>query len=129
MQSKEETIKNYQERINKVLVYINDHLDDKLDLEKLASLSNFSVFHFHRIIRAYLNEPLGAFVLRLKLDYSVRLLEFSDEPINEIAYKIGFEAPSSFNKSFKKRFGVSPVEFRRTKKSSFLSKLLIKKIK
>lgn len=117
MQSKEETIKDYQERINKVLLYINDHLDDKLDSEKLASLSNFSVFHFHRIIRAYLNEPLGAFVLRLKLDYSIRLLEFSNEPINEIAYKIGFEALSSFNKSFKKRFGVSPVEFRRTKKT------------
>lgn len=34
MQSKEETIKDYQERINKILVYINDHLDDKLDSEK-----------------------------------------------------------------------------------------------
>lgn len=64
-----------------------------------------------------MNDSLGAFVLRLKLDYSVRLLEFSDEPINEIAYKIEFKAPSSFNKSFKKRFGVSPVEFRRTKET------------
>jgi len=117
VKGKEETIKNYQERINKVLVYISEHLDEKLELEKLAGMSNFSVFHFHRIFKAFLNEPLGTFVTRLRLDHTVKLLEFGADPISDIAYKVGFEVPSSLNKAFRKRFGVSPVEFRETKKT------------
>jgi AraC family transcriptional regulator len=116
MKGKEETIKSYQERINNVLVYINDHLDEKLELDKLAEISNFSVYHFHRIFRAYLNEPLGTFITRLRLDYAARLLGFTTDPINEIAYKVGFDVPSSLNKAFKKRFGITPAEFRKTKK-------------
>ena len=117
MKGKEETIKDYQERINKVLVYISEHLDEKLELEKLATMSNFSVFHFHRIFKAFLNEPLGTFVTRLRLDHAAKLLEFSKDPINEIAYQIGFEVPSSLNKAFRKHFGVTPAEFRETKKT------------
>ncbi len=117
MKGKEETIKDYQERINKVLVYISEHLDEKLDLEKLAAMSNFSIYHFHRIFRAFLNEPLGAFVNRLRLDQAARLLEFTDKPVNEIAFQVGFEMASSLNKAFKKRFEITPAEFRETKKA------------
>ncbi len=42
----------YFERINKVLVYIDRNLGEKLDLEKLASIAHFSSFHFHKIMRA-----------------------------------------------------------------------------
>ncbi len=117
MKGKEETIKDYQERINKVLVYISEHLDEKLELEKLALMSNFSVYHFHRIVRAYLNEPLGTFVTRLRLDQAAKLLEFTKDPISEIAYQVGFEVPSSLNKAFRKRFGTTPAAFRETKKA------------
>lgn len=117
MKGKEETIRDYQERINKVLVYISEHLDEKMELEKLAAMSNFSIFHFHRIFKAFLNEPLGAFVSRLRLDYAAKLLEFGTDPINEIAYRVGFDVPSSLSKAFRKRFGVTPAEFRETKKT------------
>lgn len=117
MKGREETLKDYQERINIVLVYISEHLDEKLELEKLAAMSNFSVYHFHRIFKAFLREPLGAFVTRLRLDHAAKLLEFGKDPISEIAYQVGFEVPSSLNKAFRKRFGVTPAEFRETKKT------------
>ncbi len=117
MKGKEETIKDYQERINKVLVYINNHLDEKPELGKLADMSNFSVYHFHRIFSAYLNEPLASFVNRLRIEKAARLLEYCSEPISDIAYQLGFEVPSSFTKAFKKRFGLTPAEFRKTKKA------------
>lgn len=117
MKGTEETIKDYQERINKVLMYVDEHLDEKIELEKLAQLSNFSVFHFHRIFKAFLNEPLGAFVHRLRLDRVAKLLEFSEDPIKDIAFQVGFELPSSLNKAFKKRFGITPAAFREGKKA------------
>ena len=112
MKGTEDTIKDYQQRINKVLIYVEEHMGEKIEIEKLAQLSNFSIYHFHRIVSAYLNEPLGTFLHRLRLDKAARMLEYSDESIKNIAYEVGFEVPSSLNKAFKKRFGVTPAEYR-----------------
>ena len=106
----------YHERINKVINYIGNHLHDELDIEKLADVGNYSPFHFHRIMRAYLGESLGAYIVRVRLETAVSLLRFSSDPIADIAFKVGYENPSSFNKAFKKRFSISPAEFRRNNK-------------
>ena len=113
MNVKADTENLYHKRINKVIHYINNHLDENLDIEKLARLGNYSTYHFHRIMRAYLGESLGAFVVRLRLETAATLLSHSNEAINEIAFKVGYENPSSFNKAFKKRFEVSPAELRK----------------
>ncbi len=104
---------DYQERINKVLLYINNNLNEKLDLEALARVSNFSVFHFHRIMRASIKEPLGMYISRLRLENAARLLKYSEEPITDIAFRIGYESAASFTKAFKRRFEVSPSSFRK----------------
>lgn len=123
MDVKPATYKDYQERINKVLLYINEHLDEKPDLEQLASVSNFSVFHFHRIMRAQLQEPLASYISRLRLENAARLLKFSDDSITDIAFRIGYESAASFTKAFKKRFSVAPTEYRGSEimKGGFLS--------
>lgn len=111
---KEETRKGYFERINKVIGYINLHLGEELDMKQLAQLGNYSDFHFQRIMRAYLGEPLGAYIIRIRLESSAQLLRLTNLPVQEIAMKVGYENPTSFNKAFKKRFTISPLEFRET---------------
>lgn len=111
---KEETQKGYYERINKEIGYINLHLGDKMDMKQLAQLGNYSDFHFQRIMRAYLGEPLGAYIIRIRLESSAQLLRLTSMPIQEIAMKVGYENPTSYNKAFKKRFNMSPNEFRET---------------
>ncbi len=112
MNHKAATAKDYQERINKVLIYINHHIGEELDLKQLADMSNFSPFHFHRIMRAHLGEALGTYIVRIRLEIAARLLEFSQEAVGDIAWKIGYETPSSFSTAFKNRFGSSPIEYR-----------------
>ena len=85
------TQKDYFERINKVLEYINNHQEEKMDIEILSGISNFSPCHFHRIVSAYLKEPLGNYIIRIRLDSAARLLRYSSEPIGEIAYATGYE--------------------------------------
>ncbi len=109
---KEDTRHSYHERINKVVYYINNHLDGKLSLEHLASLGNYSPYHFHRIMRAYLGESIGAYIARIRLETSVHLLKMTSMPVGEVALKVGYENHASFNKAFKKRFGISPQEYR-----------------
>jgi AraC family transcriptional regulator len=112
MNVKNETKKLYYERINKVILHISNHLGENLDIETLAQIGNYSPYHFHRIMRGYLGESLGAFIVRQRLETSVNLLRYTNLIIGDIAFKIGYENPSSFNKAFKKRFGVSPIDYR-----------------
>ncbi len=102
----------YMESINRVIYYIDTHVGEDFDLEKLASVGCFSPFHFHRIIRAYLHEPLWNYVIRQRLETAARLIRYSDEPIGEIIFKVGYDSPSAFSRAFKKRFAVSPQEYR-----------------
>jgi AraC family transcriptional regulator len=103
---------DYQTRIQKVLEYIRQHLSEPLDVATLAKIGNFSVFHFHRIIRAYLNEPLGAYIKRIRLETAAQLLTYSQMPINDVSYQMGYELPSSFSHAFRKHFGKSPQAYR-----------------
>lgn len=112
MNVKSNTQKYYHERINTVIRYIDSHLGENLDMETLAGIGFYSTYHFHRIMRAYLNEPLGSYITRLRLEYGAQLLRHSEEPVAGIAERVGYDNLSSFSKAFKKRFEIAPVEYR-----------------
>lgn len=112
MTNQKELNNDYQTRIQKVIEYIRTHLSEPLEVARLADIGNFSMFHFHRIIRAYLNEPLGAYIKRIRLETAAQLLIYSQTPINDLSFQMGYELPSSFTHAFRKHFGMSPNEFR-----------------
>jgi len=106
---------NYQRSIDKVITYIDAHLDETPELDKLADLANLSKFHFHRIMKAFLNETLGSYINRIRFETAIKLLRYSSQPVNEKAYGVGYNTPSAFTKGFKKMFGVSPSYVRKHK--------------
>ena len=59
MEQRTSTTEEYHRCVNIVVEYINNHLGEEIDLEKLAEISHFSPYHFHRIMKAFLHEPLG----------------------------------------------------------------------
>ena len=65
---KQDTLQDYQERMLRVLIYIQNHLDHGPTLNELAELAHFSPFHFHRIFRGMVGESLKAYVRRLRLE-------------------------------------------------------------
>jgi AraC family transcriptional regulator len=115
--SRKETKSIYFERINKVLVHIDNHLGDDLRLDDLASIACFSPFHFHKIMRAYLRESIGSYIIRVRLETAASLLLYSGETMSDIAYRIGYDTPAAFTKAFQKRFGTSPSDYRQNKGS------------
>lgn len=117
------TSEDYKRRIDLVLNYVREHLDSPIDLITLAELSAFSPFHFHRITKAYLGEPIGAFIIRTRVETAAKLLRYSDMYVSEIAYKVGYDAPSSFSKAFIKLFGVSPIKYRTTKNYEIMTQV------
>ena len=119
------TYNDYVQRINKVVSYINNHLDETLDLKTLANEAALSDFHFHRIFKALKGEAIGGYITRLRLEATARLLRYTALIIEEIAFNIGYETPASLSKAFKKQYGISPTEYRTNKDTYIMKKEII----
>lgn len=115
MKSKQTNKAFYEQNLNRVIEYIHDNLDKKIDIKTLATISNFSPFHFHRISRALLGEPIGAYITRIRIETAAKRIRYSSLDIENIAYSIGFETPSSFSKAFKNHFNISPSAYKKDK--------------
>jgi len=109
---KPSTAQDYQERILRALLYLQQHLDDDPSLEEVASAAAFSPFHFHRIFRGLVGETLGEHVRRLRLERAAGRLKHADEPVTQIALDAGFESHEAFTRAFGQRFNMSPSKFR-----------------
>ena len=119
------TYNDYVQRINKVVAYINNHLDETLDLKTLANQAALSDFHFHRIFKALKGEAIGGYITRLRLEATARLLRYTNLPVEEIAFNIGYETPTSLSKAFKKQYNISPTEYRTNKDTYIMKKEII----
>ena len=119
------TYNDYTQRINKVVAYINDHLDESLDLKTLAEVAALSEFHFHRVFKALKGETIGAHISRLRIEAAARLLRYSALSIEDIAFNIGYEAPAALSKAFKNQYGISPTQYRTNKDIYIMKKEII----
>ncbi|MEW6366391.1 MAG: AraC family transcriptional regulator [Acidobacteriota bacterium] len=119
MEARQETGPNsvrrqeYLSRINRVVDHIEAHLDKRLSLQSLASVANFSVFHFHRIFRAIVGETLNQFVQRVRVEKAAsRLIHNPRISITQIALGCGFSGSAAFARAFREAFGMSPSQWR-----------------
>lgn len=110
-------IDEYKSRINHVIDYIEQNLDDNFSLESLAKIANFSKYHFHRIFFALMGETLFNFIQRIRIEKSAFLLSYDPKKsITEIALECGFGSSQAFARSFKNYFHVSATSWRKKNK-------------
>jgi AraC family transcriptional regulator len=110
------TQQTYRNRILRVQLHIEEHLDEELVLEKLARLAHFSPYHFHRVFRALVGETVGEHVRRLRLERAALRLSSTDRPVVQVAFDAGYGTHEAFSRAFRQHFGVSPTEFRNHKR-------------
>ena len=116
VQTREETILHHRERLNAVLLHIQENIDAPLTVETLADVAGFSPYYFHRIFAAYLRETTSDYVRRIRLEWAARRLILSSEAVTLIALAAGYETPAAFGRAFKRRFQLSPRAFRRLRR-------------
>lgn len=101
----------YVKRVLKVLIYIEDHLEEEIHTKTLADIACYAPFHFHRIFQSIVGETTQQYIKRLRLEKAAAKLRYSQESITDIAL-IDFDSSSAFAKAFKKCMGTSPRNYR-----------------
>ncbi len=108
-------LKEYKKRMVSIIQYIDNHLDAELGLEKISEVGAYSPFHFHRIFKLITGETLQAYVFRKRIEKSAYYLSLRKNlSVKDIYLDLGFSSHSDFNKAFKKYYGKSPTEFRKS---------------
>jgi AraC family transcriptional regulator len=103
---------DYIKRVNQAIDHILQHLDQPLRLDDLASIAGFSSFHFHRVFRSLVGEPLNQFVKRLRLERALTMMSREGtRSLTDVALSCGFSSSSDFSRTFKQRYGMAPSAF------------------
>jgi len=105
---------NYQARMQRVLDYIDQHLDGDLDLDTVSGIAAFSKFHFHRQFMATFELSVHRYVQLARMKRASGRLASDAESVTEIAMDAGYESPDAFARAFRQRFGQSPSSFRKS---------------
>ena len=100
-------------RIAKTVLYIRKHLNEAIELEKLAEISCLSKDHFIRLFKKELGTTPLQYINQKKIEKAQLLLITEELAVKEIAFQLAFEDYSYFNRLFKKITGVTPQEYRR----------------
>ena len=98
--------------IETVIDYIESHLDEKLDLEKVSEAVHYSKYHLHRMFTNTVGMTIHDYVQRRQLTEAAKLLVFSSRPIIEIAFFCGYESQQAFSSAFKSMYKVPPAQYR-----------------
>ncbi len=94
--------------LNEAINYLEEHLEDKIDLERVAQVACCSSFHFQRMFSYLADLPLSEYIRRRKMTRAVFDLQNGDEKIIDIALKYGYESPTAFNRAFQSVHGMAP---------------------
>jgi AraC-like DNA-binding protein/ligand-binding sensor protein len=98
--------------VQKAREYIDKHKMEPLSLADVAKAAGASVFHFCKVFRKSTGLKFTDYVARVRLEDARAQLLNPNRRISEVAYDVGFQSLTQFNRMFKRVFGQSPSEFR-----------------
>lgn len=101
------------QNISNAIGYIEEHLDEKLELETLAKVAGYSKYHFCRIFQAYTGENVTEHISRLRLQRASIKISDKKKNLLNIAIECGYQSQSGFNRAFGKMFLHRPKDFRK----------------
>jgi AraC family transcriptional regulator len=103
----------YEERLQRSIDFIEENLRGEMALSDISRQANASLYHFHRLFRAFVGESLSEYVRHRRLNRAAEDLVGTKKSVIEIALDYGYSAPESFLRAFKAMYGMPPRDFRR----------------
>jgi len=103
-------------KISVALQFIEMHLNEKLDLNRVANAVHYSKYHLHRVFTNTVGQTIHDYVQRRQLTEAAKLLVFSNKPIIDIATVAGYESQQAFTNIFTAMYKQSPNKYRENEK-------------
>ena len=107
-----ETQQSEPRSVQKARAYITKNKTGSLSLTEVAGAAGASVFHFCKIFKKSTGLTFTDYVARVRLEDARTQLLNPSRRISEVAYDVGFQSLTQFNRRFKRSFGQSPTQFR-----------------
>lgn len=101
-------------RLKAVLITMERHIEDVVPTEQLAASVGLSRRQLERLFMDEMKTSPGAVYTRLRMERAKQLVIQTQAPLVEIALEVGFDSSSHFARLFRRLFGQSPTELRRS---------------
>lgn len=101
------------EAVEQILLYIHDHLNEKLTLQVLADLVHLSPYYLSRLFKKETGLSPIDYIINVRMNEAKLLLITTDQSISEIALEVGYASGISFTNVFTNKIGCAPKQFRR----------------
>src|SRR3569833_2772432 len=98
--------------ITRAREYIQEHQTEDLSLGQVAKAVNMSSFYFCIMFKKITGDNFTDYLSRVRIEKSKNLLLNPNLRVSEIAFEVGFQSLTHFNRVFKKVLGQSPTEYR-----------------
>lgn len=98
------------ERLNEAVNYMEEHMCDTIDLQKVAKIAGCSTYHFQRMFSYLAEVPLSEYIRRRRMTLAAVDLQTSNAKIIDIALKYGYDSPTAFNRAFRTIHGIAPSQ-------------------
>ena len=100
------------ERLNGAINYMEEHMEDEIELEEVAKIACCSTYHFQRMFTYMANCSLSEYIRRRRMSLAAVDLQNGAYKVIDIALKYGYDSPTAFNRAFKSVHGIAPSQAR-----------------
>jgi AraC family transcriptional regulator len=104
--------KHHLTTMEKAKEYLFHHFTEDVSLAELADHCHVSMFHFSRLFKAVLNTTAHRYLTELRLNHAQLLLQSTQLPITQIAFRSGFHSLEHFDSTYKNWFKTIPTDQR-----------------
>ena len=105
--------KNYRREIVEIMDYIEQHITEKITLNSIANQINMNESYISRLFKSETGMNIIQYINVSKMEKAKELLKEKNMIVKDVAYALGFEEQSYFNRMFNKYFGVNPKEYKK----------------
>ena len=103
---------NLENKLNKVLSYIQENYDENITNEQLAKIVNYHPYYLNRVFKKYTGVTLHKYLLDYRISMSDNMLLSTEITVEKIAEQVGFNSTTCFISYFKKVKFLTPSQFR-----------------
>ncbi|EKK5221794.1 superoxide response transcriptional regulator SoxS [Cronobacter sakazakii] len=105
---------SHQKIIHALTQWIDEHIDQPLNIDVVAKKSGYSKWYLQRMFRTVMHQTLGEYIRKRRLQLAAQELRTTRRPIFDIAMDYGYVSQQTFSRIFRRQFDRTPSDYRQS---------------